>query len=224
MKILLVSATPFEINPTIQVLKQNLIEFQPNRFQKGPNGLDILITGVGLPATLFQLTQQLAVKSYDLIINAGIAGSFRKDIPLGSVVQVVEDRFGDLGVEQADQSFQDLFDIELLDPNTFPFERGRLHNKEANGFDFLPKVKAITVNRVHGSKASIGRIKSKYSVDLESMEGAGVFYVAQQKGCKCLQIRSVSNYVEPRNREAWEIGLAIEKLNEVLVPIITSLL
>lgn len=224
MKILLVAATPFEINPTIQVLKQNLIEFQPNRFQKGPSGLDILITGVGLPATVFRLTDHLSVKKYDLIINAGIAGSFRRDISLGTVVQVVEDRFGDLGIELANQDFQDLFDIELTERNAFPFQEGRLVNKEAKDFDFLPKVNAITVNRVHGAQPSIERIQKKYAVDLESMEGAGVFYVAQQKRSKCLQIRSVSNYVEPRNRDAWEIGLAIEKLNEVLVPIITSLL
>lgn len=224
MKILLVAATPFEINPTIQTLKQNLIEFQPNRFQKGPAGLDVLVTGVGIPATIFRLTDHLSVKSYDLIINAGIAGSFRRDLDLGTVVQIVADRFGDLGVELANQDFQDLFDMELAEPDAFPYQKGRLVNQEAKDFDFLPKASSITVQKVHGSAASIERIRRKYPVDLESMEGAAVFYVAQQKNAKCLQIRAISNYVEPRNREAWEIGLAIEKLNEVLVSIITALL
>lgn len=224
MKILLVSATPFEIGPLTQFLKQSLIEFQPNQFQKGPNGLDILITGVGMPATIFSLTDRLSVKAYDLIINAGIAGSFNKKIDLGSVWQVVEDRFGDLGVELADGSFEDVFDIELTDVHQFPFTEGKLVNKEGEDYHFLPKATAITVNKVHGFEPSIERIRQKYTVDLESMEGAAVFFVAQQKRTNCLQIRAVSNYVEARNREAWEIGLAIDNLNQILVQIISSLL
>lgn len=224
MKILLVAATPFEINPGLKVFKQNLLEFQPNRFQKGASGLDILITGVGIPATIFRLTNHLSVKSYDLIINAGIAGSFRSDIELGTVLQVVEDRFGDLGVELANAEFQDLFDMELAESNAFPYQEGRLLNREAGAFNFLPKASAITVNKVHGTAASIERIQKKYDADIETMEGAAVFYVAQQKQTKCLQIRSISNHVEPRNRDAWEIGLAIKQLNEVLIPIIATLL
>jgi futalosine hydrolase len=224
MKILLVSATPFEINPTIQFLKQRLIEFQPNRFQKGPNGLDILVTGVGIPATIFSLTDHLSVKTYDLIINAGIAGSFNRKQELGSVWQVIEDRFGDLGVELGDGSFEDLFDIELAHPNEFPFQERKLTNNEAEDFNFLPKASALTINKVHGSEKSIERIRQKYPVDLESMEGAAAFYVAKQKNTSILQIRAISNYVEKRNREAWEIGLAIENLNQVLIQIITSLL
>jgi futalosine hydrolase len=29
----------------------------------------------------------------------------------------------------------------------------------------------------------------------------------------CIQIRAVSNYVERRNRDNWQIGLAIKNLN-----------
>jgi futalosine hydrolase len=29
----------------------------------------------------------------------------------------------------------------------------------------------------------------------------------------CIQIRAVSNYVEKRNRDGWNIGLAIKNLN-----------
>jgi len=47
----------------------------------------------------------------------------------------------------------------------------------------------------------------------ESMEGAAFFYACKQAGVPCLQIRAVSNYVEKRNRDAWQIGLAIKNLN-----------
>ncbi|WP_207924565.1 hypothetical protein [Pedobacter changchengzhani] len=34
-----------------------------------------------------------------------------------------------------------------------------------------------------------------------------------QKEIDCLQIRSISNYVEARNKDNWKVGLAIENLN-----------
>jgi futalosine hydrolase len=42
-------------------------------------------------------------------------------------------------------------------------------------------------------------------------------------GVKCLQIRSISNYVELRNKENWNIPLAINNLNIELEKIINSL-
>ena len=38
-----------------------------------------------------------------------------------------------------------------------------------------------------------------------------------------LEIRSISNHVEPRNRAAWDIPLAIGQLNEVLIGMLKSL-
>jgi len=48
------------------------------------------------------------------------------------------------------------------------------------------------------------------------MEGAAFFYVCQLQKIPHIQIRSISNYVEPRNRANWNISLAIKNLNEVL--------
>jgi len=39
-----------------------------------------------------------------------------------------------------------------------------------------------------------------------------------------LQIRSISNYVEPRNKDNWDLPLAISNLNNTLIELITSLL
>jgi futalosine hydrolase len=33
----------------------------------------------------------------------------------------------------------------------------------------------------------------------------------------CIQLRSISNYVEPRNRSNWNIPLAIKALNDYLL-------
>lgn len=223
MKILFVAATPFEIGPLQDFIESYLIPFGENQYQRGTHSCEILITGVGLPATIFQLSQKLFKGKYDLVVNAGIAGAFNRKIELGAVVQVTEDRFGDLGIEEADGSFKNLFEMELSDPNEPPFKAGKLINATAAEFDFLPQATALTVQKVSGSEASIHKIQQKYKVDLESMEGAGAFYVAQQCQVNCLQLRAISNYVEARNRENWEIGRAINNLNEVLIQLVKTI-
>ena len=105
MKILFVSATPFEITPLTDFLKQNWVQFGAQQYQKGEHSVEYLITGVGIPATIFQLTKKLSNNPFDLVINAGIAGAFNRAIELGSVWEVVEDRFADIGVEQADGAY-----------------------------------------------------------------------------------------------------------------------
>jgi len=77
----------------------------------------------------------------------------------------------------------------------------------------LKQVSAITVNTVHGHEPSIKKLSGRIQPHLESMEGAAFFYACTQAGVPCLQIRAVSNYVEKRNRDAWQIGLAIKNLN-----------
>ena len=55
------------------------------------------------------------------------------------------------------------------------------------------------------------------------MEGASVFKVCQQFNVPCIQIRSISNIVEERNREKWDLDLAIRNLNVEVGEIINNL-
>jgi futalosine hydrolase len=56
------------------------------------------------------------------------------------------------------------------------------------------------------------------------MEGAAVFYVAMKMNIPCIQIRSISNYVERRNRESWKIKEALESLTKQSVLLINEIL
>jgi len=57
-------------------------------------------------------------------------------------------------------------------------------------------------------------------VQVESMEGAAFFYACLMAEVPFLEIRSISNFVEPRNRDAWDLPLAIGNLNQVLAEIL----
>jgi len=138
------------------------------------------------------------------------------------VVQVEADVFADLGVEEADGRFQSIFDLELGDPSAPPFQDGWLFQPARAEMHFLPAVRGITVNKVHGFGPSIARIVEKYPAGIETMEGAAFFYVCLMEKVPFLALRAISNYVEPRNRAAWDVPLAIDRLNQVLVELVGS--
>jgi len=52
------------------------------------------------------------------------------------------------------------------------------------------------------------------------MEGAAFFYACFMERLPCLQIRAVSNYIEDRNKDRWNIPLAIGNLNKIALKII----
>lgn len=55
------------------------------------------------------------------------------------------------------------------------------------------------------------------------MEGAAFFYACLLAGVPFLQIRSISNRVEPRNRTAWDIPSAIQNLNQTLMEMLEGM-
>lgn len=224
MKILLVSATHAEIAPFLKSVQEE--GQQANKFSIDYNkhNLDIIITGVGMVATAFALGKTLQNK-YDLAINIGLAGSFKRNISLGAVVNVMQDKFTEMGAEDGN-SFLTLAELKLQDESEFPFHRGEIENEISFSNKFLekiPEVKGITVNMVHGNELSIERTIKRFNPDVESMEGGAFLYCCLKEGITCAQVRAISNYVERRNREAWNIPLALENLNKKLIEIINEL-
>ncbi len=214
-KILIVSATMLEIEAVLKATRAN--RGQGGLWQTDREGLDFLITGVGSVATAFHLARLTDLTSYDVVVQAGIGGSFSARYPIGAVVSVYEDSFADLGAQDAGGSFIDVFDLGLLDPNELPFQHGRLQATIPEVAAQLPLVRGITVNKVHGELQAIEAIQRHYQPDVESMEGAAFFYACRQMGVSGFaQIRAISNRVEPRNRSAWNIPAAVSALNRAV--------
>jgi futalosine hydrolase len=223
MQILLVSATIFEVAPTLNWLEEHFTVNELSVFQQKNLSVFPLITGVGSTATAFHTGQFLAQNQPDLTINAGIAGAFDRNFQLGDVLNVTTERFGDLGVEEADGRFADLFELGLLEKNTPPFVNGLLRNPAGEEGSFLPPANGLTVNKVHGSVASVAAIQAKYpDAQVEGMEGAAFFYACLLAKIPFLEIRSISNYVEARDREKWNIPLAINNLNRTLIAMLET--
>ena len=223
MNILFAAATPFEIQPLLNYLNKKFIPSGHFAFQKGEMEASVLVTGVGLPLMAYGMGKVLAGKEVHLAINAGIAGALNRGLQIGDVVQVASERFADLGVQEASGGFTDVHELGLIEANEGPFAEGKLVNEAASQFAFLPAAQGISVNKVHGYPPDIEAIRAKYpEAEVESMEGAAFFYACLSEGIPFLEIRAISNYVEARNRENWDIPLAIERLNGVLVELVES--
>jgi len=225
MNILLVSATRAEIAPLLEHLSETWQSNSDTVFSTGNHRLNILITGVGLVSTTYALTKTLGEGNYDLVLQAGLAGSFNRQIALGELVLVGKDCFGDLGAEDH-YNFIDVFELGFAEANSFPFVEKEM---AAPALEVLQKaalktVSALSVNMVSGSAYTAQRRFNKYACDLETMEGAAFFFVClQQKVPAFAQIRAISNYVEARDRSQWKIAEAINSLNSWLIGFLESL-
>ncbi len=207
MKILLVAATYQEIEPFIQHYSK---KFNADAWIKiASHDVKILISGVGMVATAFALGKAFAEEKFDLALNVGIAGSFYRNIKLGQLVEVREDILSELGAED-DEEF---ISLEQLEMGEVEFNASdKILIKEQ-----FRKVTAITVNTVHGNEESIVEIRERVNPTIESMEGAAFFYACEEAEVEALQVRSISNYVEKRNRDNWNLPLAVKNLNDWLI-------
>ncbi|MDD3892636.1 MAG: futalosine hydrolase [Bacteroidales bacterium] len=185
-------------------------------------GVSLLVTGVGAVPTAFYLTKILANEPNLSVVNIGVAGTYSKDIGLGSVVIVQRDTFADYGADDKG-SFLSQFDLGLANPNTFPYQNGWMHWKHHDLFsvaDKYQRVTGITLAKASGSETVIKQLMERFSPQIETMECASVFYVCLQLNVPFICIRSISNQVEPRNREQWNMPLEINNLCDAAEEII----
>jgi futalosine hydrolase len=217
MKILIVSATRSEIGPLL--LKMGALTESGKIIHSIYKQLElnIVITGVGMAATAYYTGKALD-ETYDAAFNLGICGSFNRNLDIGDVVNIYEDVFAELGAEDG-ENFLTLEDLKLEGVTKIINQSGAMHEL----IEALPKVNGITVNTTHGNESSIRKVVDRFHPIVESMEGAGFMLACENEGIPYVQIRAVSNYVEKRDREKWNIPLAIERLNNKMLEILNGL-
>ena len=220
MRILICSAEQEELDCAIHALR--LYESKI----AGKGQVDFMLTGIGITSACYRVTRKLVEAQaegnpYDLAINLGIAGSYDLEkFPVGSTALVEKEYFGDLGFMTA-SGFQTLFDSKTLDANLFPFKDGALEmlplpelfNDIASTFR---RAAGVTVQTITGDDRTVRMIIDKYSPQIETMEGAGFFYVCLNENVKFLEFRSVSNKVGEEDTAKWDTPKALDSLKEAM--------
>ncbi|MFI5131208.1 MAG: futalosine hydrolase [Chitinophagales bacterium] len=211
MNCLLAAATVKEITPFLNYYRNG--NTKPD--------IDILITGIGLTASTYALIKQIDIKKPGLVIQAGIAGCFDKNIALGSVVVIKQDTIADQTVIENKQ-LTTMFGLGLIKLNQAPYSKGWLINphQELIKKTKLKTLKGVSVNHITTGKQMIRLYQKKFNASVESMEGSALHYTCLMERIPFLQIRGISNYVGERNKNKWKMKDAINNLNAVLVRMI----
>ncbi|MEN9859228.1 MAG: futalosine hydrolase [Bacteroidota bacterium] len=217
MNCLVIAATPIEIRPLLEKLKEGNIPIS-NSIQ-----LDVLITGIGLLATSYSLQKQIQLKRPDLIIQAGVGGCFDKKMKLGRVFIIKKEAIADQSVIELN-ALKTLFDLDLVPANQPPYQKGWLVNPHPIVKKLrLPKATGISVNEITTHLQKVRFYKKQFNPLIESMEGAALHYVALQEDIPFIQLRSTSNYIAERNKKNWNMPAAIHSLNQTLLNLLEVL-
>lgn len=209
MRIVIVSATEMEIASLRHLPMQT------------SHHIEFLIHGVGMMMSMFHL-QKLMVSKPDLIIQCGVAGAYSNHLSIGQTVIVRSEMLGDTGAEDHEE-FLDLIDLNLMDHTHAPFTNGELINPDTDHCTSLQKVRSITVNAGAGNEKTIKLRRQKYNPDIESMEGACLHYACLMNHIPFMQFRAISNMVEPRNKDHWDMPKAIENCHQEVVKYIQQI-
>ncbi len=219
MKILLVSATEAEFKP----LRDKWTSYKKeDRYFIGSHQIDLFVSGVGMLPSAVNLSKYLAQNAFDLALNIGIVGALKNFANIGETVEVISDQVYLEGAEDK-EGFKSIYDLGLRSVNDFPFENGVLNSTFCHNSFPEKKVRGISLNLVHGNQASIEKFESMKIAEVESMEGAAFFYACHQYKLKAAQIKAISNFIEPRNKDNWNIELALNNLAIKLDQIINKL-
>ncbi|NDI35891.1 futalosine hydrolase [Chengkuizengella sediminis] len=202
-----------------QILIVTAVEAEKEAILKGLHNTDnihVIAAGVGLAAAAANTTKALCTSKYDVVISMGIGGGFADRAEVGSIVIANEIIAADLGAETAEGfcSLDELgfgsarvdVDVTLLNKVYEPLGKTKM---------MVHIGPILTLSTVTGTSETAVELASRIKgAAVEAMEGFGVATAAHEFGIPVLEIRSISNPVGPRDREAWRMKEAFEGLTK----------
>lgn len=177
-------------------------------FWKTRDDVELLMTGVGPVEASAAVAAALARRSYDLVVNAGIAGAFDGAAQIGDGVVVAEDSMElvlEDGAELALPQGASIVNSARSDASLV----ARLLDR---GF---PPLRGITVAHVTCTDATARRL-SQRGAQVESMEGFAVLRAAERAGIPAIEVRGVSNRCGNRDASGWDFAAGVRGLERVL--------
>ncbi|MEV6694480.1 futalosine hydrolase [Micromonospora sp. NPDC051196] len=201
--------------------------------QAGLDDSTVAVVPVGVgPAVAGAATARLlafaeaAGRPYRVVVSAGVAGGFSDRVEVGKVVLGTRAVAADLGAESPD-GFIPIDELgmapELLGGGSaVPADAGLLATLRTA----LPSAvvgEVLTVNTVTGTAASTAALRRRHpDAVAEAMEGYGVAVAARHAGVPFAELRTISNPIGPRDRDAWRLHDALAALTTAAAALTTA--
>lgn len=197
-----------------------------------------LASGIGKTNAAHAATLLLEKYSPELIILFGIGGAYPSaDLKIGDIVIAKKETYGDEGIMNKNGFHgAESIGIPLLKKdrkkyfNEFPLDKKLVRRSvsvlKLAPLPLNPNVKSgnfITVSTCTGTRKRALELEKRYNAICENMEGAAVAHIAAAYGASLLEIRGISNIVEDRNKDKWDLRLAAYNCQKAVMELLKSL-
>jgi futalosine hydrolase len=194
----------------VQPLVVVAVEAERAAVLRGAPDADVVVAGVGPVAAA--LGTQAALAGHDAVYSLGVAGAFGRTSGVLIGTHAVA---ADLGAE----SGHGVAPLDII-PTEIPADHDLLESAR----DRLPDAivgELLTVWTVTGTATTTERLRTAHPAAVgEAMEGFGVASAARAAGVAFLEVRTVSNEIGPRDRAAWDLRGALERLSDVAAAVL----
>ncbi len=192
----------------------------PSPWQAVPIGgrRELLITGVGKANAAGAIVRCVDPRRHRAVLNVGVCGSLRDDLPVRSCVVGTSSVYADEGIAEP-TGFRTLASMG------FPVLEGSdgLFKADAALLDaWRPRADAAgpiaTVSTCSGTDAAAAAVAERTGAIAEAMEGAAIAHALARlgTGAAFAEVRTVSNFTGDRASQAWDLDGALARLTEVL--------
>lgn len=240
--LLILTATAFEQQAIWQALGQaeNRTFAYRSRVQGVLAGrtVTLLETGIGAVNAAQALTATLQDGHPTLVLQIGVGGAYlSSELSVGDLAIATEENYGDLGI-LTPHGWQpaDAIGIPILEKdrsyfNRFPLDPSRVARAEALVRDIVwdtssPEVCAgpfVTVQKCSGQTSTGNELAARFNAICETMEGAAAAHLCTLYEIPFLELRGISNRVEDRSRETWNLDLAAQRAQQAAGALVENL-
>lgn len=223
--ILILTATHFEQQNLRETLQQPATQSVAHRTWTrgiwGHRSVILIETGIGQVNTAQALAVALQHINPDLVLQIGIGGAYlRARLNLGDLVLATVENHGDLGIiTPSGWTSAEAIGIPVIKTdreyyNTYPLSSGLIDEAEKVLIDqseTVAKGPFVTVQQCSGLTSVGNALAERFNAICENMEGAAAAQLCQLYNVPFLELRAISNQVEDRNKDAWNIPLALKR-------------
>jgi futalosine hydrolase len=192
-------------------------------------GKDVIytISGMGKANAAHSATVLLERYSPSVVILFGVGGAYPSSgIGIGDVAIAVKEVYGDEGVLTPD-GFRgtDFIGIPLLKIgrkryfNEFPLFPPRMPLVSGKNFEIRYGI-FITVSASTGTRNRADALEKMFGAVCENMEGAAVAQVCTMYNIPLIEVRGISNIVEDRDKGKWNLIVASEHCQKVVMELL----
>ncbi len=237
--IALMSSVPEEGKLFIRQLKKESVLAGKPLYKGRIHGKEVIyvVSGMGKTNAAHAATLLLEKFSPDKVILFGVGGAYPSSgLGVGDIAVAEKEVYGDEGV-QLKEGFQgtDFIGIPHAKKgrkkyfNGFPLNRELVEKAEEASLRVtryaspVTDVKSgtfVTVSTCTGTRKRAIELRKRFGAICENMEGASVAHICSLYGTPLVEVRGISNIVEDRDREKWDIRLAADNCQRAVMEFI----